>query len=940
MNSEKIIITDIGSTTTKALLLQRQDGTYSFKGITTAYTTVEKPAEDVMIGLYNSLKALEAQTQTQLITADSSPDKLTFNEGCTYLTTSSAGGGLQILVIGLTTVDSAASAERAAYGVGGVVLGTIAIDDKRSAIEKLQVISTLHPDIILFCGGVEGGALFSVYRLAEILKLCDVRQKFSLTSKIPLVYAGNSMATDFIGTLFADKFDLHVVENIRPTMTTENPEPAKEKIHTLFMENVMEQAPGYPKVKRIVAADIIPTPAGVLHTLKLLGKKYSSVIAFDIGGATTDVFSNIIGRFHRTVSANLGMSYSIGNVLASADYQKDFAPYLNSSFLIPNSSFQNYVGNKNLYPDYQPQDITERFFEHIIAIKAIKLANEQHFKMHFNIKRIGFLDKLKNMASRDKFKETFYYPHYDKTYIFNMSQIEVVVASGGVISSATPEQAIFMIIESMSPQGLTHIWRDRHFISPHLGVLSTVAPETAEELLYSDCVERLAVYFRPILPKKKYIYCVKIGDTEHKIPVNEVFYYTPQQPQKAVWIADEQTYELELEQGIAFIFDARIDKNATTILKTINPYNTPFTEPQNMLVHYKSPIQFPSYTENVIPFTLPYPGQIMVSVGDSVKPETLLAENKFDPPQIYMVQLAALLGETLTEEVVRAGLQVKEGDTIAFGDLLYQTKTENLFAANNAIHSPVRGIVETINYKTGAIVLREIQDYPLKPVEISIAKPLKIKPKHIRGYLKKRLGDFVSAGELLAESSPLQRVVSQYTGTIREVDTVKGTVTICYDKKPFQIYAQSLGVVVKVVDTLQVDILTKSAILEGKIGFGVDRGGCFTPFENANEGCVTYCPCVESYEGLLALADIGINGLIVNTIPYDVLKRFLGKDIGVALTGHEVLPFSLVVLTGFSPEVVVDDSEVFLQFKRRYVLLKPKTQIRAGATRPQVVVFE
>ncbi len=43
-----------------------------------------------------------------------------------------------------------------------------------------------------------------------------------------------------------------------------------------------------------------------------------SVVGVDIGGATTDVFSVFQGVFNRTVSANLGMSYSVCNVLAEA----------------------------------------------------------------------------------------------------------------------------------------------------------------------------------------------------------------------------------------------------------------------------------------------------------------------------------------------------------------------------------------------------------------------------------------------------------------------------------------------------------------------------------------------------------------------------------------------------------------------------------------------
>ena len=43
-----------------------------------------------------------------------------------------------------------------------------------------------------------------------------------------------------------------------------------------------------------------------------------NAVGVDIGGATTDIFSVFDGTFNRTVSANLGMSYSISNVCAEA----------------------------------------------------------------------------------------------------------------------------------------------------------------------------------------------------------------------------------------------------------------------------------------------------------------------------------------------------------------------------------------------------------------------------------------------------------------------------------------------------------------------------------------------------------------------------------------------------------------------------------------------
>ena len=95
--------------------------------------------------------------------------------------------------------------------------------------------------------------------------------------------------------------------------------PARNKIHDFFLEHVMAQAPGYKKFIDMAGAPIMPTPAAVGLIMETFAKReHINLIGVDIGGATTDVFSVFDGRFNRTVSANLGMSYSISNVLAEA----------------------------------------------------------------------------------------------------------------------------------------------------------------------------------------------------------------------------------------------------------------------------------------------------------------------------------------------------------------------------------------------------------------------------------------------------------------------------------------------------------------------------------------------------------------------------------------------------------------------------------------------
>jgi len=932
MLKENIIITDIGSTTTKALFLKKNNNSYQFVDYATAYTTVEKPEENVLIGLYNSIKGLEQKLGFEILEPQSETDKLQFKSNFSYLTTSSAGGGLQILVIGLTKFDSAASAERAAYGVGGVLLETLAIDDKRSTIDKMKLINTLHPDIILFSGGVEGGALFSVYRMAEILKLAKPSQKFTPNAKIPLVFAGNSAASEYIQSLFSERFELHISPNLRPTMKEENLEPVKEKIHELFMNSVMEQAPGYPKVKKIVDSDIIPTPVGVLNTLKILGKNGMTAILFDIGGATTDIFSNAFGHHHRTVSANFGMSYSIGNILASADYDHDFAPYLPQ---IPNIKeyFQNYVGNKVLYPIFNPETELDKLIEYIIAIKGIKLAVSQHFKMHFNTASIGILERLKELTSRDKWVEKMYHPYFNEVLDFKMSDINVAIGAGGVISHANKESAIFLLAESFAPVGVTELWRDKHFISPHLGVLSVVDEAIAEEMILNSCFEKLAIHVKPIFRKTNFkteALKVIIDNVDYPIQINDVFYFKGEKPVVVRFVTNKHCFipdrnhastktpfmqdsihrkeipaldsqqVIKLEANIPLIVDTRNSElGDDKLLKKLNLYNidcqlkTAMTnvdifevkqEEENNLI---SPIHYQQ--QQILPFKLPYSGTVLVKAGDKVEPDTLIAENKLEPPRIFVVILPALVQSNLTEEQIRKNILIKENDIVAAEDLIYKDPTSlSLFNNAGAAYSPVRGVVEKINYESGSIIIREIQDYSHDPVKVNLAKELQVKNKNIKGYMKKQLGEFVYAGDILAsnmQNGVCKLVKSPYSGNITEINPQTGSVMICYLKKPHQIFAQCFGEVVDVIENEQVDIAFTGNQINGKIGFSKDRGGYLKIYEldaSGFDNSIIYTPHISTLTELNSFTSLGINGMIVNTMSYTALKGFLGKDIGVA----------------------------------------------------------
>jgi len=154
-----IIATDCGSTTTKAILIEKEDDEYKLRVRGEAPTTVEAPFEDVTMGVLNSVNEVEELAKRKMIDGDGQIMRpVRADAGADiYVSTSSAGGGLQMMVIGLIRTMTAESAERAALGAGAIVMDVIAANDKRAIHEQIERIRKLRPDMILLAGGVDGG---------------------------------------------------------------------------------------------------------------------------------------------------------------------------------------------------------------------------------------------------------------------------------------------------------------------------------------------------------------------------------------------------------------------------------------------------------------------------------------------------------------------------------------------------------------------------------------------------------------------------------------------------------------------------------------------------------------------------------------------------------------------------------------------------------------
>jgi uncharacterized protein (TIGR01319 family) len=489
-----IVATDCGSTTTKAILIEYRDGEYRLIVRGEAPTTVEAPFEDVTMGALNAIGEVEELSGRKLIDEKNriiSPAKGNVGTDI-YISTSSAGGGLQMMVTGVVRSMTAESAERAAMTAGAIVMDVIASNDKRLPHEQIERIRHLRPDMILLSGGIDGGTTTHVVELAELIAAADPKPRLGSGYNLPVIYAGNVDAREAVKNTLASKTDLDIVDNLRPVLERENLRPAREKIHDLFMEHVMAQAPGYSKLMSWTDAPIMPTPGAVGLIIKTISDiENIEVVGVDIGGATTDIFSvfrpeGAEGIFNRTVSANLGMSYSVSNVFAEATLPNvmRWVP-----FDMDERDLRNRIKNKMVRPTTIPQMLEELILEQAIAKEALRLAFIQHR---------SFATVLKGVQQQRTIADAFEQTSSGASLV-NMMSLDMLVGSGGVLSHAPRrQQAALMLIDAFLPEGITRLAVDSIFMMPQLGVLSVLHQKAATEVFNKDCLIHLGTCVAPV----------------------------------------------------------------------------------------------------------------------------------------------------------------------------------------------------------------------------------------------------------------------------------------------------------------------------------------------------------------------------------------------------------------------------------------------------------
>lgn len=451
-----VLLIDFGSTYTKVTAVDTEAEV--LLGTAAAYTTVQT---DINEGLSHALEKLEAQT-----------GKLDF---AARYACSSAAGGLRMIASGLVPELTSEAAKQASLGAGAKIVKVYSFELTEDDIEE---IDRLRPDIFLLVGGTDGGNSDCIRHNAQMLAACK--------ADFPVIIAGNRTAARACQRSLEGR-QTFICENVMPKFGVLNIQPAQECIRALFLNRII-QAKGLSHASKLISGILMPTPSAMMRAMQLLAEGcegeagIGELMALDVGGATTDVYSIADGMpkeggtvykglpepyVKRTVEGDIGMRYSIGGIVEAASLKK----VASLAGLTPERA-QALIDDLAEHTEKVPDSEETERLDFALACCACETAARRH---------AGYMEETYNMTGK-----VFVQTGKDLRTVRQM-----VVTGGSLIhTKRTGEIASHAFYDPADPMSLrpmkARVLVDRRYILAAMGLLSEYEPQTALRIMKKE----------------------------------------------------------------------------------------------------------------------------------------------------------------------------------------------------------------------------------------------------------------------------------------------------------------------------------------------------------------------------------------------------------------------------------------------------------------------
>lgn len=464
VDAESVLVLDLGTLHTRALLFDVVDGQYRFVASSMAATTANTPYQDVREGVHTAVLQLQEVTGRVFTDLESRIIVPTYPNGDgvdRLVIISSVGPELRIVTMGLLDDVSVDSANRLAASTCGKIVESIGLNDRRKAEVQMDAILRVSPDLIILAGGTERGATRSIGKMVELISLvCRVTP----TEKRPqILYAGNQSLARKIKEILDKHATTQIAPNIRPSIDFEDLSPAQQVLGQMVMQIRQTHIGGLQSLAANANLPPIPTSQAFGRMIRFLSHIYDAqkgVLGIDLGSAATTLAVGQGGKLLLDVLP-YGMGYGLRSALEVSRID-EIESWLNLH--VPQDELRDYLYQKSLFP-------------HTIPLSEEGLAIEE--AMARQILRLS-ANHLQNQRTT--------MPH----------SFEPIVVSGGFFSQLPlPGQAMLAVLDGIQPVGIGIVLSDPHGLLGALGAIAQLNSILPVQVLES-AFQNLGTVISPI----------------------------------------------------------------------------------------------------------------------------------------------------------------------------------------------------------------------------------------------------------------------------------------------------------------------------------------------------------------------------------------------------------------------------------------------------------
>ncbi|MBK7449971.1 MAG: glutamate mutase L [Anaerolineales bacterium] len=476
VTSNSLLAIDVGASNTRAVLFDVIEGEYRFVASGIARSTAEAPFKDVSEGARNAIQVLQNILKKTLLNSARSlilPSQPDGSGVDSLVVTISAGPAVRTLVVGLLKDVSLDSARRLTETTYARVLDAISLSDHRKPEQQIDSILRMRPDMVIIAGGTDGGASRSIQKLLDPIGLASYLLP---EEKRPAVlYAGNAKLVDEVKALVGSlASSLHFSHNIRPSLETEDIDPAELELAQMFINIRKKQLKGLDMLDLWAGGHTLPTSYATGRMVRFLSNVYGSnkgLLSVDLGVSAAIISAGFKNKSVLKTFPQFGIGENLPGLLNYTTLE-DILRW--STLDIPTSAILDYLHQKALHPSTIAATKEDFVIAQSVAKQALFLAMQAARR-----------DFPKDAAS---IKPTLV-PLFDP-----------IIAGGAALSDASrPGQSLLLLLDTVQPVGISTIILDQNNLMPMLGAAASQNNILPVQVLESGAFLSVGTVISPVV---------------------------------------------------------------------------------------------------------------------------------------------------------------------------------------------------------------------------------------------------------------------------------------------------------------------------------------------------------------------------------------------------------------------------------------------------------